>query len=211
MASPRHSLGSLSGMLDRLAATHAPGTHVPAATLPDNAGYTNRFEIKSESSDRIYVIAQSKTGRWWSCSCSGWISRKKCKHLTTLGLPGGHQPFEPKAPRAAAPTREDTMARKTFAEIDASRKRYDVEKEGLGDPDAWIAKFGARMGFDEAVSVVRALSETPRRIMGLDGHVTWNEVRAAYRVHMTRIPESDVEGRRSINAAYAVLARELGH
>lgn len=102
------------------------------------------------------------------------------------------------------------MAKKSFAEIDAGRKRYDTSA-GLGDPAEWTAKFGERMGYEEAASVVRATSETPRKIMGLDGHVTWSEVRAAYRVHMHRIPESDVEGRRTINAAFSVLARELGH
>jgi hypothetical protein len=176
-----------------------------ATALPDTAVYVNRFEIKSESSDRIYIVAQSATGRWWSCSCHGWIRHKKCKHLTALGLPGHHQPFEPPKPR-----REDAMAKKTFAEIDAARKRYDPSKDGHGDPAEWVAKFGERMGFEEATTVLRATSETPRRVLGLDGMVTWAEVRAAYRVHMHRIPESDVEGRRRINAAYAILARELG-
>jgi len=186
----------------------SPRGSLPEASLPDNASYTNRFEIKSETSDRIYIIAQSKSGRWWSCSCHGFLRHKKCKHLTALGLPGHHQPFEPKAPK-----KDDTigeiMAKRTFAEIDAERKRYDTSK-GMGDPAEWTAKFGERMGYDEAVGVVRATSETPRKIMGLEGRVTWSEVRAAYRVHMHRIPESDVEGRRAINAAFAVLARELG-
>lgn len=62
--------------------------------LPDNAAYTNRFEIKSESSDRVYVIAQSKSGRWWSCGCFGFIRHKRCKHLDALGLPGQHEPYE---------------------------------------------------------------------------------------------------------------------
>jgi hypothetical protein len=62
--------------------------------LPDNSQYTNRFEIKSQSSDAIYTVAQSKTGRWWACSCLGWIRHKKCKHLDALGLPGKHKPFE---------------------------------------------------------------------------------------------------------------------
>jgi len=176
---------------------------IPAPTLPDTAAYVNRFEIKSETSDRVYIVAQSKTGRWWSCSCHGWLRHKKCKHLTALGLPSNHQPFEP--------TRKEVpMARKTFAEIDAARPRYDTSK-GMGDPAEWVAKFGERMGFEEATAVLRTTSETPRRIFGLDGMVTWAEVRAAYRVHMTRIPESDVEGRRRINAAYSVLAHELGH
>ena len=65
-----------------------------SALLPDNAQYTNRFEIRSSSSDAIYTVAQSKTGRWWACSCPGWIRYKKCKHLAALGLPGKHQAFE---------------------------------------------------------------------------------------------------------------------
>src|SRR5271157_3155135 len=45
--------------------------------LPDNDQYTNRFDIRSESSDRLYRIAQKKRQRGWSCSCPGWISRRK--------------------------------------------------------------------------------------------------------------------------------------
>jgi hypothetical protein len=66
--------------------------------MPDNAQYTNRFQIKSESSDRLYTIAQSKSGLWWSCSCPGWIRHKSCKHLTAMGLPGHHRPFEATLP-----------------------------------------------------------------------------------------------------------------
>jgi hypothetical protein len=62
--------------------------------LADNRGYTNRFEIRSETSDAIYVVAQSKSGRWWSCSCFGWIRHKHCKHLRAMGLPGHHRAHE---------------------------------------------------------------------------------------------------------------------
>jgi hypothetical protein len=65
-----------------------------SSALPDNANYTNRFEIKSESSDAKYIIAQHKTGRWWSCGCFGWIRHRHCKHLDTLRLPGNHIPCE---------------------------------------------------------------------------------------------------------------------
>jgi len=61
--------------------------------LPDNVQWENRFEIKSESSDALYVIAQHKTNRHWACSCRGWIRHRKCKHLQSLGLPcGKHLP-----------------------------------------------------------------------------------------------------------------------
>lgn len=52
--------------------------------LPDNDRYTNRFNIKSESSNRLYVVAQNKANGQWSCSCMGWIRYRKCKHLGTL-------------------------------------------------------------------------------------------------------------------------------
>ena len=64
--------------------------------LPDNAQYTNRFEVKSETSNRKYTVAQNKSGRWWACGCSGWIRWKHCKHLRNMGLPGSHVPFEAK-------------------------------------------------------------------------------------------------------------------
>jgi hypothetical protein len=62
--------------------------------LPDNAAYTNRFHVKSQSSNSLYVVAQSKSGRWWSCSCPGWIRWKKCKHLAAMALPAYQKPME---------------------------------------------------------------------------------------------------------------------
>lgn len=53
-------------------------------SLPDNDRYTNRFEIKSETSNRLYIIAQNKKTGQWSCACPGWIIHRKCKHLTSL-------------------------------------------------------------------------------------------------------------------------------
>lgn len=52
--------------------------------LEDNAQWTNRFEIKSETSNRIYVISQNKKSKIWGCSCPGWITRRKCKHLFSI-------------------------------------------------------------------------------------------------------------------------------
>jgi len=57
--------------------------------LEDNSQYTNRFEIASESSNRLYVVAQSKSTGEWSCSCPGWIIKRpgkerNCKHLRAL-------------------------------------------------------------------------------------------------------------------------------
>ena len=44
----------------------------------------NRIEIKSETSNRLYVVAQNKKTNNWGCSCPGWIIHRKCKHLFAL-------------------------------------------------------------------------------------------------------------------------------
>jgi hypothetical protein len=56
--------------------------------LPDNDQWTNRFEIESETSDRIYIVAQNKSTGIWGCSCPAWRTRRYCKHLGSLGLLG---------------------------------------------------------------------------------------------------------------------------
>jgi uncharacterized Zn finger protein len=63
-------------------------------SLPDNSQWTNRFQVKSESSNRLYVIAQHKVKRFWGCSCPGWKIHRKCKHLAALMLPAYEKPFE---------------------------------------------------------------------------------------------------------------------
>lgn len=57
--------------------------------LPDTQTHENRMEIKSASSNRIYVVAQSKSTGEWQCSCPGWVLKKAgkertCKHLETM-------------------------------------------------------------------------------------------------------------------------------
>ncbi len=62
--------------------------------LADNGQWESRFKIPSETSNRVYVIAQHKTKRHWGCSCPGWKRHRHCKHLKELGLPGDEKPFE---------------------------------------------------------------------------------------------------------------------
>lgn len=68
---------------------------VPAGDrLPPNDQWENRFEIRSASSNRIYVVAQHRTKRHWACSCPGWKTQRNCKHLRTLSLPAYERPHE---------------------------------------------------------------------------------------------------------------------
>ena len=63
--------------------------------LSDTDQWQHRFNIKSESSNRLYTIAQHKLKKHWGCSCPAWKSRRKCKHLQALGIPPNEQPYEP--------------------------------------------------------------------------------------------------------------------
>jgi hypothetical protein len=60
--------------------------------LPDNKLWKNRFEIRSESSDRVYIVSQNIIKGHMGCSCPGWRRYRTCKHLQALGLPGHEVP-----------------------------------------------------------------------------------------------------------------------
>jgi hypothetical protein len=78
------------------ATVHAITIYLPpdAERLPDNDQWENRFEIRSSSSNRKYIIAQHKALRHWGCSCPGWRTHRNCTHLKNLALPCHQQPFE---------------------------------------------------------------------------------------------------------------------
>jgi hypothetical protein len=50
-------------------------------SLPDLGCWKNRFEVRSETSNRIYIVAQHKETGEWGCSCPGYCRHRKCKHL----------------------------------------------------------------------------------------------------------------------------------
>lgn len=62
--------------------------------LPDNDQWQLRFHVESESSNRLYVIAQNKKKRYWACSCPGWKRHRTCKHLIALRIPCNETPYE---------------------------------------------------------------------------------------------------------------------
>lgn len=72
-----------------------PAIHIPSALcLPDTDQWQFRFEVESETSNRLYTIAQNKKLRYWGCSCPGWKRHRTCRHLEALGIPGKQQPYE---------------------------------------------------------------------------------------------------------------------
>lgn len=74
-----------------------PVLRVPRGVmLPDSDQWQNRFEIRSETSDRIYVVAQHRRRRHWGCSCPSYRTRRRCKHLEEIGLPTHERPYEAK-------------------------------------------------------------------------------------------------------------------
>ena len=62
----------------------AVAAQIGGTLLTDNDKWFNRFQVKSASSKRLYVIAQRRTDNVWGCSCPGWINYRKCKHLTDV-------------------------------------------------------------------------------------------------------------------------------
>ncbi len=158
--------------------------------LADNAQWTNRFEIVSESSDRVYVISQNKAKRHWACSCPAWRTRRYCKHLDTLGLPGYCRPHEAKIEAAT----------KTF--MGCYKRRAGVR----GSPGDWQAAFHHRMGVD----VARALlgDESPQVVLKVSLDAQWPEIRSAYRAQ-SRETHPDLGGNpdafRRVQAAFEIL------
>lgn len=57
---------------------------IGATLLPDSERWVNRFEVRSSSSNRLYVIAQQRADGVWGCACPGWTHHRKCHHLTDV-------------------------------------------------------------------------------------------------------------------------------
>jgi hypothetical protein len=70
--------------------------HVDAdQMLPELEGtWINRFKVPSSSSSGHYVVSQNITKRHWACSCRGYTTHRRCKHLTQYNLPANETPCE---------------------------------------------------------------------------------------------------------------------
>lgn len=122
--------------------------------------WINKTEIKSESSNRIYVVSQHATKRHWACSCPAWRTKRACKHLVQLGLPNNEEPFEKAAKK------------KGFMDV-YEGKTYDTTN-GYGTSESWRQEFAKRIGIEDA-----------RAALGLSANAGWNEVRQAFQMAAT--------------------------
>jgi len=57
--------------------------------LGDTATHKARMEIKSESSNRLYLVSFRPSLQQWECSCPAWCMKKAgkprgCKHLKNM-------------------------------------------------------------------------------------------------------------------------------
>lgn len=84
--------------------------------LDDNKTHTNRMEIMSANSDKVYIVSQAKSGKnegQWQCSCKGWIFHRTCKHLDAM-MPALCTLEAPKSkPLALVSDRDPFMVKKT--------------------------------------------------------------------------------------------------
>lgn len=114
-----------------------------------------------------------------------------------------------------------TKPKRSFADIDAARKRYNPEVEGYGSAQQWNSSFYERMGVKEAESILYGSAATPRSILGVGIEATWGDISTAYRkkamqTHPDRIAvtgmtlEDATEAFKVLSAAYALLCREFG-
>lgn len=179
--------------------------------LPDNRDYTNRFEIRSATSDRLYIVAQNKKTGMFSCSCPGWKTHRTCKHLHTIQQVGRQAAIEVRTlPR---------IGRRT----DAARTRpakdptlgYKTYKGPRGDAEEWARAFSYRMGIGEARRVLRGSGRTPLEVLGLAAdtpiRLFRTLIKSAYRkLVMETHPDrgGNAECFMRVQAAYEVLEHQ---
>jgi hypothetical protein len=54
------------------------------AELDRKDQWTDRRQIRSATSNRVYTVARHKTKGFWGCSCPGWRARRTCKHVDAI-------------------------------------------------------------------------------------------------------------------------------
>jgi hypothetical protein len=134
-------------------------------TLPENDTWAHRFQIKSGTASRLYVIGKHRETGMWVCSCPGFRSHRHCKHMSAVssttsevdrvdGIPimlASAKKFE----KDVLPTPDDDM----FPDIEPERRpfsddgyrHYDTAT-GLGSSEEWermAEDIFARLGIND--------------------------------------------------------------
>ena len=109
------------------------------AKLEDNEQYTHRMEIVG-STGRIYIVAQHKVKRYWTCNCPGWKSRRKCKHLEKMNLPPDCVPYE---------LGNDFTSGYKQAPKPGKAEDWAKELEGLRPPEKVVKKIERKFDLEE--------------------------------------------------------------
>ena len=107
----------------------AVASQIGGTLLPNTDQWFNRFQIKSATSSRQYVIAQRRSDNVWGCSCPGWINYRKCKHLTDvlgwLSKVAASPTFDPSTVSMLA------SARKVYLDLGSAKKVATPVAKGL--------------------------------------------------------------------------------
>ena len=177
-----------NGYMDANLTVFIPGgTH-----LPDNDQWTNRFEIKSASSSRLYVVSQNIIGGHWACSCPGWRTRRHCKHIDSI------RKVSPQV-RTLAPllgTADDRGRVSTHKDPTLGYRQYVGARGSEAD---WQRAFSYRMGIDAARKVVG--DKSPRGILGVSATDSFDTIKSAWR-RLIRTCHPDIVGNDSRRAEF---------
>lgn len=171
--------------------------------LPDNDQWTNRFEIKSASSSRLYIVSQNIKTSLWACSCPGWKIHRKCKHIQSV------QKVDPRV-RTNAQLLGPAYGRSGSGKNPL--EGYRTYTGARGSEAEWQAAFAFRMGLDAARAAVG--DKSPRGILGVSATASFDEIRTAWK-RLVRTCHPDLVGNESrrrefetIQGAYEILEAE---
>ena len=178
--------------------------------LPDNDQWTNRFEIKSASSNRVYIVAQNIKGQHFACSCPGWKTHRICKHIKSIQKIGRQAAVEVRTlPHIGNRLGDASFGRSTPAKDPTLG--YRTYEGARGSEQEWGRAFAYRMGLDAARKAVG--KDSPRGILGVTATATFEEIRRAWRklvmkFHPDNSETGDAAAFRRIQGAYEILEYE---
>lgn len=162
------------------------------ARLPDNDQWENRFEIRSATSDRVYVVAQHRTKRHGRARVRRGARGARASTWSRCDCPPTSDPTRCCLGR--------TAVKRAFLD------GYRTSTSPRGSAATWRAALAARMGLDEAREVLG--DDSPEGVLGVAPGASWAEVKSAYRAAALAChPDRAVLNGMSVEAATARFKR----